>query len=120
MRIVEFLEQRIAEDEAAQMPAMAGVRGWGKATARRALAECAAKRRILQLHRPEQGDPYGEIMNRVVWWCATCDHDRDYIGIPHAEEWCGTLWEMLQPYSDHPDFDPAWAVNLEDAESASG
>lgn len=59
----------------------------------RVLAECEAKRRIVELHRSDIGaDP--------------CDaHDASLASVD-----CDTLLALAQVYADHPDFDPAWTV----------
>lgn len=57
----------------------------------RVLAECEAKRQIIEWHDPAH-DP--------------CDaHDAEFKSIP-----CDTLKALAQPYADHPDFDPSWKV----------
>jgi hypothetical protein len=132
--LTEFLLARIAEDEAAANAAhresMRGHAGPGFARSRvawaaqaeevrghalierfspvRVLAECEAKRRIVELHESLVGDPYGEIKDRVVYWCALCDQDRDYIGIPHEEDGCETLRALGAIYADHPDYREEW------------
>jgi len=56
----------------------------------RVLAECAAKRAILEGHHPI--DP--------------CDaHDTGFGTIP-----CDTVLSLAQPYADRPGFDPAWRI----------
>lgn len=76
----------------------------------RVVAEIAAKRRIIALHESIEGDPYGEIKDRLVFWCAQCDHDRDYVGIPHEEDGCATLRLLAEPYKSHPGFDASWLL----------
>jgi len=69
---------------------------------RRVLAECGAKRRIVELHREElierlddefPGTPYD----------ALCVVDND--DFP-----CTTLRLLALPYAEHPDYDPEWKV----------
>ena len=77
MDITEFLLARIAVDGmAAEIQ-----REMGRLSAKmfnRALAECEAKRRIVEVHGHR------------------CP--------------CATLRALAQPYRDHPDFDPEWAL----------
>lgn len=64
----------------------------------RVSAEVGAKRAILSIHCPANGDPA---------YCQGC-------GASFQEEWmerieeCPTLLALVQPYADHADFDPAW------------
>lgn len=112
MTITEFLLARIAEDEnVARHPSpmfpMVGAahHSWelGVNTDRdyqdstividpaRVLAECEAKRLIVDLHTPVDDEADG--------WCNRCDGD----GWP-----CGTMAALASVYSDHPDYDEAW------------
>jgi len=120
MSIVEFLLQRIAEDEAlaqaasvpydqwdavgssdGQVATVVGITGHvaprpGLLTAQhiarhdpaRVLAECAAKRRIMEECAPNVAKdwPFPDGLNLSEFVVA----------------------ELVQPYADHPDFDPAW------------
>ena len=65
-------------------------------TPRRVLADVAAKRAILADHKTVHGWPDDEPS------CWRCNPDTDYP--------CPTLQVLVQPYSDHPDFDAAWKV----------
>ncbi|GEB16678.1 hypothetical protein NSI01_49930 [Pimelobacter simplex] len=56
----------------------------------RVLAECKAKRRIVELHEPGPG----------AWCSETCDSESP-IG-------CDTLLALASVYADCPDFNPAW------------
>jgi hypothetical protein len=70
---------------------------WGPA---RVLAEVAAKREILTIHRPvtvHRGD-------QDVPACDRCDRGDFDHGWP-----CATLLALARVYADRPDFDPAWA-----------
>ena len=63
---------------------------------RRALAEVEAKRRIVNLHRPEvfEDEPAE----------AFCTHDQRTSGL-----WpCPTMRLLALPYADHPDYDETW------------
>ena len=100
----EFLLARIAEDEHHARAA----RGWqtgdrhvgqpldysihmDRWSPDRVLAECAAKRAIVQLHTPVDDQPDG--------WCNLCDGD----GWP-----CGTMAALATVYAGHPDYDESW------------
>ena len=67
----------------------------------RVLAECEAKRRIVDLH-PVVGDDV----------CDTCVvGKRGYPLHPHStpERWpCGTLRALALPYADRPGYEPNW------------
>ena len=117
MTIVEFLEARIAEDEA-QLAATPSVAqdtqdfdyggtddylrftiGYGRAT-----AECAAKRAIMIEHKMvERTDG----MTRSIG-CELCNFERDYgwneIGP------CQTLRALAAVYKDHPDYQLDWST----------
>lgn len=70
----------------------------------RVLAEVAAKRAILKLHPPAT-QPSG-------LYCATCGDWPQPGDEQGVITWpCGTLKLLAQPYSDHPDFDPAWRAD---------
>lgn len=87
--LTEFLLARIAEDEA--RPLYRDYDGVGHVPPR-VLAECAAKREILALHR------------RYVEGGA--NYDACYIcGDPHP---CATLHSLASVYSDHPDYREGW------------
>jgi hypothetical protein len=104
MTIDEFLDARIAEDEAAAEAAIDGhfeasfpwtdvdvlrhIERWSSA---RVLTECAAKRAIVRQLKSAMDDPWTyEFMARDL-----------------AEE---TLFMMARPWAEHPDFSPAWTV----------
>lgn len=95
--LVEFLRARLDED-------VEQVRNWGcdclvegftasdhgVSCQVRVLAEVEAKRRILELKPPNS-------------------KFSDYDGGCRST-WEDVLWELAQPYADHPDFDPAWKL----------
>jgi len=103
---LEFLEARFGEDEAVAQASrpdehlnhrddaklvlrQLGVYTGIVVTSGRVLAECAAKRAILELHRPIQ-DGVG---------CMNCG--------TYYEEPCDTLRALALPYAEHPDYDKA-------------
>ncbi len=116
LTLTKFLLARIAEDEDRGQSLVAQWWDVGNACqscgtdGARVLAECEAKRRIIEIHEVLKGDPYGEITDRTVYWCPACDHDRDYVGIPHEEEGCPTIRTLALPYVSHPDYREDWKV----------
>lgn len=62
----------------------------------RVLAECEAKRRIVEEHRLDQ---YGD---RIA--CSPCGF------WPSADGGCPTLRLLALPYASHPDYDEAWRL----------
>lgn len=65
----------------------------------RLLAECAAKRRIIALHRPGHE-------------CSQYDHngDIDWCSYVHEFENCSTLRLLAEPYRWYPGFDASWLL----------
>ncbi len=81
MTITEFLLARIAEDEAVALAANGPSVHAARHDPTRVLAECAAKRAIIeQAERSDSG-----------WW------ESIYVAI------------LAAVYADHPDYDPSWA-----------
>lgn len=108
MTITEFLLARIAKDaDQASLVLVAEVdqsRGVPeirhRAIRERVLAECAAKRRIAELHaRCDLHDRPGDE-------CDACQRCGDGSLWP-----CDTLLAVAAVYADHPDFDPAWEID---------
>jgi hypothetical protein len=140
--LVAFLRARIDEDEQIARDAMAEPTGSGwwnnEGTVRstgpdvvdwvylpvadhivwwhpgRVLAECEAKRRIIEAHSPPvpyttpsgfEFEPEPEQSNQ----CRSCG----YAELWEIEQYgptypCPTLLALAAVYSDHPDFDPGW------------
>jgi hypothetical protein len=108
MTITEFLEARIAEDEAQahnvlvfRMNPRTNMPG-NQAIPARVRAECAAKRAILGIHKDREGDceqcsDYG--------WFAVLDGPMD-----HEEFPCPTIRAITTIYKDHPDYRQEWAL----------
>ena len=113
--LAEFLLARIAEDEALWSLAVEGGMAFivpsgpiptavpPKGFSRRMLAECEAKRRIVELHQPGNDivtadDDGSDVL--ALWDCREC---RVYRGP------CRTLRALALPYAEHPDMpkDPA-------------
>ncbi len=114
MTLVEFLLARIAEVDQLAMSIAARHRDDVESNfALWVLADCRAKRRLLDLHKMVTEDYSGE------WWtnrgdshvrtgCDDCRHcgvdGQDYI----ADGPCSTLRLLALPYSDHPDYREEW------------
>lgn len=76
-------------------------RGTVEARPARVLAQVAALRAVVELHR--NGGEYGDDA-----YCEVChDYTRH-----DAHAWpCPTILALVQPYAGHPDFDPAWLAS---------
>lgn len=129
MTLTEFLLARIAEDEAVASAALAAydspggisAQWWTKAELAgreldaedighivrhdpaRVLAECEAKRRIVELHEPFV--PYSGPSKCVA--CAD-NLDADHDGAPMVAWPCPTVRALASVYAEHPDYDEAW------------
>ena len=72
----------------------------------RVLAECEAKRRIVEGHR-DGGESQGYLPDRygdMDHACTTCGTFGEY-----GEPWpCSTLRALALPYADHPDWREEW------------
>jgi hypothetical protein len=99
----EFLRARVAEDEAVARGVIDGttldmaeelpIGCWSE---RRVLAECEAKRAIIDLHprcRPDSPDTH-------------CVCECEWSGCSEGE--CQTLRALALPYADHPDYLDEW------------
>lgn len=67
----------------------------------RVLAECEAKRRIVEFHRPstDHGDAYAP-------YCVGCWEEGGMDGAPNHP--CRTVRWIALPYADHPDYREEW------------
>lgn len=84
----------------------------------RVLAECAAKRKVIDLHRMALGD--GTEFKRGGFWeqvqvvgcvnCTVCSITGDVCII---EGPCETLLALAAPYASHEQFDPAWLPEVQ-------
>ncbi len=99
MTLTDFLLARIAEDEAAWLPAATQPRRAGKTHARRHLAECEAKRRIVELHPPRE-------THRGYPYCGGCLQSEEDDRALYYD--CPTLRALALPYADHPDYRDEW------------
>jgi len=74
------------------------------------LADIAAKRAILALHAPKDRQPWG--IGNGWQECVVCFDPGTEAGEYTWETWpCPTLRALVQPYAEHPDFDPTWRVS---------
>lgn len=102
----DFLDARLAEDEARYPYACAGVGEYESCAenAERWLREVAAKRAILAEHEHRTAtvtDGTGCVLERSSF-CMACE-PRKWAGP------CPTLRALASAYSDHPDYQKAWA-----------
>ena len=109
--LADFLLARIAEDEAVARRIAAVGSCEPAYHPARVLAECAAKRAIVEMHALMDGGdpdsfPYESEDGRTVWpGCVICDGD----STPRRLG-CDTVRHLAAPYADHPDYDPTWKV----------
>jgi hypothetical protein len=77
-----------------------GVVVWSDEIAARVLAECEAKRKIVELHRR-----YGHQPTQ----CITCGFDEGWEVREYGPTYpCDTLKTLAEPYADHPDYRDDW------------
>lgn len=83
----------------------------------RVLAECAAKRELVDLHEAtDQGIVKNGKWNeatqtmepRRYWFCGVCDYDRDYGYMGDEKQGCETLLLLGSMYADHPEYRDEW------------
>ena len=104
--LADFLLARIAEDEADARYLMVGLPPatggpYSVDHPARVLAECEAKRRIVELHGVD--DPTGRLYPGAPLACRVCDHDGSDRVYP-----CDTLRTLAAVYADHPDYGESW------------
>ena len=100
---------RLALSEGAEQAGADHFENWMPA---RVLAECAAKRRIVEAHpmMPVQERTWGQ-GGYFDGCCETCTAGGEFGG-PTADgglNYCNTLCALASVYADHDDFDPRWA-----------
>ena len=121
--LTDFLLARIAEDEGVAREIDAAAWDYDIAANRetwadgdrvsvgvgRVLAECEAKRRIVEWHSAMENDLHdGSLDRRHALLCSECtdvDPYSNQVAYP-----CRTLLTIASVYADHPDFNPAWQV----------
>lgn len=100
--IVEFLSERISEDEAVARTLL-GDRTVSKSGAwyeQRLLLECEAKRRLISIV---------ESARQAALAAMVSDPGHDSGWIPQSLEWMArSLNALALPYFDHPDFEQDW------------
>ena len=109
MTLPEFLHARISEDEALARAAAVAVTTQDAAPAgpaptfdpARVLAECDAKRRIIDLAYEATGYDMTVDLERAS--SARADSALAFVGDR-------ILKALALPYADHPDFDEAWRI----------
>lgn len=114
MTITEFLEARIAEDEDYVKP-MVGLgeydrRDWAVLYGERVLAECAAKRRVLDLyehHRSNRDARRSPLAREAEDDRAAQERRTQEARTRVAEDALRTLAAV---YSSHPDYQQEWAL----------
>lgn len=105
MDIVEFLSERIKEDEAAAQKLLTdhSVSESGKWYERRLLRECEAKRQLVGIIESARQTALATMVSSA---------SGDTKWIPQAIEWTTlSLNALALPYSDHPDFQAGWRLS---------
>jgi hypothetical protein len=100
--IVEFLSERIKEDEAAARKLLSdrSVSESGKWYERRLLLECEAKKRLIRIVETARQSALASMVS---------DQYGDGQWIPEAIGWMAeSLNALALPYYDHPDFEQGW------------
>lgn len=129
MTITEFLLARIAETQARAEEAKThdlgdpGAALWQDVNPARVLAECEAKRRIVEFHqnwpvlvegpttfehRPDPGasvDTFAMQASRQLAWLTEQEYRKRFGDEPPTAQ---MLKALASVYADHPDYDPAW------------
>ena len=116
LTLAAFLLERIAEDEEgarlelAMEPGRTFLAQQWHDIMRRVLAECEAKRRIVEIH--VVGDP--DEWAPEQWACRLCQWDEDCDSPKQDHQYgagrfpCATLRTLAAIYADHPDYDESW------------
>ncbi|HSO16792.1 MAG TPA: DUF6221 family protein [Arthrobacter sp.] len=102
MDIVEFLSERISEDEAVARTLLSDrtVSKSGAWYEQRLLLECEAKRRLIRIV---------ESARQAALAAMVSDTGQDVGWVPQSLEWMEqSLKALALPYYDHPDFDQDW------------
>jgi hypothetical protein len=101
--IVDFLSERLDEDEAAARRLLGdrSVSEAGKWYERRLLLECESKRRLLRIVESARQTALATMVTNAF--------GDDPQWIPESIEWTTkSLNALALPYADHPDFEPEW------------
>lgn len=103
MDIVDFLSDRLNEDEAAARKLLAdrSLSEAGKWYERRLLRECESKRRLLSIVESARQTALATMVRGTLGDAPQW--------IPESIEWTTkSLNALALPYCDHPDFEPEW------------
>lgn len=73
----------------------------------RVLAECAAKKAIVNQHSIRDCSEYEQGWGHFTFGCEVCD---EFDGIVRARGYCPTLLAVASVYADHPDYQQEWAL----------
>ncbi|MEZ2390458.1 DUF6221 family protein [bacterium RCC_150] len=106
MDIVDFLSERLDEDEAAARKLLSDrtLSEAGKWYERRLLLECESKRRLLKIVETARQTALATMVSHAFG-----DEPQ---WIPESIDWTTkSLHALAFPYSDHPDFEPAWLMH---------
>ena len=101
--IVEFLTERIREDEAAARKILSdrAVSESGKWYEHRLLLECEAKRRVIRIVESARQTALATMVSDLF--------EEESRWIPEAIEWTTrSLKALALPYAEHPDFEQDW------------
>lgn len=114
MTITEFLEARIAEDEARASSGWARLgdtrwettnEGQDFLTPSAVIAECAAKRAIIEAHDWVKDEGWQSGKDHGYLWCGSCG-TLDDAPVPYP---CETMEAIAAIYKDHRDYRQKWA-----------
>ncbi len=74
------------------------------------VAQIAAQRKIIELHLVFEYHQTKTAWRekRTYLHCGTCGDPQGWDQTPPVDWPCPTLLALLQPFADHPDFDPDW------------
>ncbi|HKU30027.1 MAG TPA: DUF6221 family protein [Arthrobacter sp.] len=106
MDIVDFLSERLDEDEAASLRLLGDrtVSEAGKWYERRLLLECESKRRLLKIVESARQAALAAMLGNTP--------GQDGRWIPELIAWTTkSLNALALPYSDHPDFEEEWLAD---------
>jgi hypothetical protein len=101
--IVEFLSERIREDEAAARKILSdrSVSESGKWYEQRLLLECEAKKRVIRIVESARQTALATMVSDPF--------EEESRWIPEAIEWTTrSLKALALPYADHPEFEQDW------------
>jgi hypothetical protein len=101
LALTDFLLARIAEDEARAITADPAL--WEPHFI---VLECAAKRRIVELHK--SGEENGET------FCYSCDGYAAAEGVGYVGYPCETLRALAAAYAAHPDYREEWRADRDE------